>query len=86
MGSEDQPAVVEVIELDNSDDTGLIETPEARERPRAPASKATDTPPAEEGAPREERPQGPRRARGSRNPKPEPGPDGNGTPPKQAAE
>ncbi len=80
LGSEDQPAAVEVIDHGAVDDTGLIETPEARNRPRPPVA----TP--EDAAPREDRPQGNRRARGPRKPKPEAAPGGSDTPPKEAAE
>ncbi|WP_431299918.1 DUF4167 domain-containing protein [Tabrizicola sp. BL-A-41-H6] len=71
FGSEEQPAEVEVIDLGGGDDTGLIETPEARNQDA----------PAADAAPREERT---RRPRGPRKPKPAAG--GDDAPPKEAAE
>ena len=71
-GSEEHPAVVEVIDLGDGDDSGLIETPEAR------SLAAADAP---EAPAREERS---RRARGPRKPKPAAG--GDDAPPKEAAE
>ena len=81
FGSEEQPAIVEVIHHRAADDTGLIETPEAPNR-RSEAPKAEK--PAD--APREERS---RRPRGPRKPKVDGAPDnpeGNDPPPREAAE
>lgn len=77
LGSEEQPVIVDVIDLDAHDDTGLIETPESGARPRAEVE-----PEAAEAAPREDRPA--RRPRGPRKPKGEGKPDGE--PPQEAAE
>lgn len=75
LASEEQPRIVDVIELDAGDDTGLIATPESTPRPRDVVEAA------EPAAPREERP---RRPRGPRKPKAEGKPDGE--PPQEAAE
>ncbi|KAF0114736.1 MAG: hypothetical protein FD150_1375 [Rhodobacteraceae bacterium] len=77
LGSEDQPAMVDVIDLQAGDDTGLIETPESGTRHRAEPEA-----PQAEAAPREDRPA--RRPRGPRKPKGEGKPDGE--PPQEAAE
>ncbi|MFN4130492.1 MAG: DUF4167 domain-containing protein [Paracoccaceae bacterium] len=85
FGAQDQPAVPDVIDLGQGDDSGLIETPEsaarqpsrARAEPDPQAESAAEAPPA-----REDR--GPRRPRGPRKPKADPKPEGE--PPKQAAE
>lgn len=74
LASEEQPMVVDVIDLDAGDDTGLIETPESSPRPREVVEAA------EPAAPREERA---RRPRGPRKPKSDK-PDGE--PPQEAAE
>ncbi|NJM83335.1 MAG: DUF4167 domain-containing protein, partial [Tabrizicola sp.] len=42
-GSGDQPEVVEVIDLQDGDDSGLIETPEARRQVGKPAAPAEET-------------------------------------------
>lgn len=76
LGSEEQPAIVDVIDLEAHDDTGLIETPESAARPRV------EEPEAAEAAPREDRPA--RRPRGPRKPKGEGKSDGE--PPQEAAE
>jgi hypothetical protein len=78
LGSEEQPVIAEVIELDAGDDTGLIETPESSVRARAEVAPE----PVAEAAPREDRPA--RRPRGPRKPKGEGKPDGE--PPQEAAE
>jgi len=99
FGSEDQPAIVDVIDLGAKDDTGLIETPEARRpvrsaspaRSAAPGRSSESAPPevptaAEPAAPQGEREGPARRARGPRKPRPEGTSGGNDTPPKEAAE
>jgi hypothetical protein len=78
LGSEEQPVIGDVIDLDAGDDTGLIETPESGVRSRA----EVEPEPAAEAAPREDRPA--RRPRGPRKPKGEDKPDGE--PPQEAAE
>jgi len=83
LGSEEQPAASDVIDLDAGDDTGLIETPESAvsARAAAPASPIVEAPAEAEVAPiREERA---RRPRGPRKPK---GEKPDGEPPKEAAE
>ena len=87
LGSEEQPVIVDVIDLQTGDDTGLIETPESGTRSRVEVEIATPEVAPREEAPREEalredRPS--RRPRGPRKPKA----DGNtdGEPPQEAAE
>jgi hypothetical protein len=75
LGSEEQPVIVDVIEISAGDDTGLIETPESGTLVRSEAAEA------EAPAP-EDRPS--RRPRGPRKPKAEQKPDGE--PPQEAAE
>jgi hypothetical protein len=77
-GSEEQPAIVDVIELDEADDTGLIETPESGARVRS----EPEAPAVAEAPAREDRPA--RRPRRPRTPKDDGTPDGE--PPKEAAE
>ena len=77
LGSEDQPAIVDVIDLAEGDDTGLIETPESGVRPRGEPEA-----PLAEAKSRDDRPA--RRPRGPRKPKAEGKPDGE--PPQEAAE
>jgi hypothetical protein len=78
LGSEDQPVIVDVIDLQAGDDTGLIETPESGVRaPRVEAEA-----PEAEAVLRDDRPA--RRPRGPRKPKAEGKPDGE--PPQEAAE
>lgn len=82
FGSEEQPVLAtDVIELNEGDDTGLIDTPESvvrvRIEPEVTAGEA-----AGEASAREDR--GPRRPRGPRKPRAEGKPDGE--PPQEAAE
>jgi hypothetical protein len=77
LGSAEQPGLVDVIELETADDSGLIETPESGAGLRAESTPALD---ADAGpvtaAPRRER--GPRKPRGEGKPA--------SAPPKEAAE
>lgn len=75
LGSEDQPVIVDVIDLETQDDTGLIETPESGVRARVEPETQVEAPP------REDRPN--RRPRGPRKPK---GDKPDGEPPQEAAE
>jgi hypothetical protein len=77
LGSTEQPGLVDVIELDAVDDSGLIETPESVAGTRTEATPAVDT----DGSP--EKP-APRRERGPRKPRGEGKPAS--TLPKEAAE
>jgi hypothetical protein len=75
-GTGEQPGLVDVIDLETGNDSGLIETPETTAEVRSEASAKAPKPAGEEAAPR--------RSRGPRKPKAEAGPDG--APPKEAAE
>lgn len=76
----EEPALPgDVIDLDSSEDSGLIETPESSSRGRAEPETAAE-PVAAEPAAKEDRP---RRPRGPRKPK---GDKPDGEPPKEAAE
>jgi hypothetical protein len=76
----EEPALPgDVIDLDSSEDSGLIETPESSSRGRAEPETAAE-PAAAEPAAKEDRP---RRPRGPRKPK---GDKPDGEPPKEAAE
>ncbi|MFN6924090.1 MAG: DUF4167 domain-containing protein [Tabrizicola sp.] len=79
-GQAEQPTVVDVIDLDGGDDTGLIETPESQPRSRAEPVSLPETAPE----PVAEARTGNRRARGPRKPKAEGKQDGE--PPQEAAE
>jgi hypothetical protein len=80
----EQPGTVDVIDLDTSDDSGLIETPEsgsdtaAVARSEAPAKAPAKDAEAEGAEPGARRARGPRKPRGEGKPA--------GTPPKEAAE
>ena len=78
LGSEDQPAIVDVIDLQAGDDTGLIETPESGTR----APRVEPEAPQAEAVARDDRPA--RRPRGPRKPKAADKPDDE--PPQEAAE
>jgi hypothetical protein len=80
LGSEEQPVISDVIDLNAGDDTGLIETPESATRARVEPESAEAEAPV---AAKEDR--GSKRSRGPRKPKGEGKPDG-GEPPKEAAE
>ncbi|WP_137112381.1 DUF4167 domain-containing protein [Rhodobacter sp. SY28-1] len=83
LGSEDQPVIADVIDLEAGDDTGLIETPESGARPRTePEPEPVAEAAPREAGPREDRPA--RRPRGPRKPKGEGKSDGE--PPQEAAE
>jgi hypothetical protein len=92
LGTQDQPETVEVIDLGAAEDTGLIETPEARIEAApaaAPMERAPKRQPEPAKAPEaaaEDRPQPPRRPRAPRKPKSEAKPDGTDGPPREAAE
>jgi Domain of unknown function (DUF4167) len=82
LGSEEQPVIVDVIDLQAGDDTGLIETPESGTRSRVEVEIASSDTTGSDGVPREDRPS--RRPRGPRKPKADSTPDGE--PPQEAAE
>lgn len=83
-GVSDQPRVVDVIDLDAGDETGLIETPESGSRRRPEPVTVEESPVAAEASDAKEERTVNRRPRGPRKPKAEAKPDGE--PPKEAAE
>lgn len=81
LGSEEQPVIVDVIDLAEGDETGLIETPESNALSRSVPEAAVAEAPEREPQAREDRPN--RRPRGPRKPK---GDKPDGEPPQEAAE